>query len=296
MGKIISTFALVIMIVLFPPAALMAFSNAAVPGDTMYPVKKGLESAVLLLASANPGTKAYFAVAQANRRYDETAIILSEGDNADSSLQNLVIQTSQAASDINKVDSTEQKSKLIADLSGSIEKYDQGLAQAQQEIERSSPGSQTPVAIPNPSVPAVTLTPSPPTTANTGSISAPTPQPSSAPTAQPVTSVSDGQARKQQESIEKTRKELEQLRLKLEQEQKNIEKNSQSVTAVPSPSPSRSPAQVPSPSQQPAQDSSRQKSENEKNQNKNVKNSESLNQQSKNDENKENSAIKGKDN
>lgn len=251
MGKIIQTLTLIIMIVLFPPAALITVSGNAAPGDFMYPVKRSLENGVLFLASFNPYTKAYFSANQANKRYEETATLLSQGDNADSSLQDLVNQTSQAAENINDVKSKDQKTRLIADLSDSIEKYDQGLEKAQQQIDRNSPVTQSVESTPRSTSQATPLASSGPN-APSPSVSQPTPKPSSVSKPNPD-NPEDDQAKKQQEAIEKARKDLEELRRRLEEEKRNLELRAQEQPPnnQPSPSPSPSPSKPPSPSPSP---------------------------------------------
>lgn len=268
MGKIISTLALVIMIVLFPPAALITVSASAVPGDLTYPVKIKLEDAVLFLASFNPTTRALFAVAQANRRYDESAKLLSMGDDADVTLQKLVVQSNVAAGDINKMSSSNQKSQLITDLSNSIVRYDQGLAQAQEQISRSAEaGSIQVLQTPQPSVTAPGSPPQYKSSPATGPTSAPssitqgtprpTPQPSvrtSSPTPRSSDSLADDEVRRRQEAIEKTRRELEELRRRLEAEQNKLMQEralQQNTASASSPSPSPSPSPTPTPTQTP---------------------------------------------
>lgn len=274
MGKIISTLALVIMIVLFPPAALITVSQDAASGDFMYPVKRVLEDGVLFLASFNTTTKAYFAVAQANRRYEESAKLLSMGHDAGRTLQELVTQSNVAALDINKISSTSQKARLITSLSNSIIKYDEGLAKAQQQIPKTDVSKPSPTQTSQPALeaPVTTSAPQPQTSAkpavsSTTSSTQPTPQathqPTFTPSPKPTPSPANNEAKKQQEAIEKARRELEELRKRLEEEQKKLqqEKNPQESsqkqpddqkrgddpvsTQIPSPSPTPSPSKTP---------------------------------------------------
>ena|SRR3989344_3002086 len=262
MGKIISTLALIIMIVLFPPAALITVSQGAVQGDATYPIKRWLEGQVLFLASFNPTTRALYAVAQANRRYEESAKLLSMGNDAGSTLEELVTQSNIAAGDINKVSNEDRKVQLIGDLTSSITKYDQGLAEAQAQITRTSGvGSSQPLAT---SQPAATALPgsSQPKPSSAEGTSTPTPSPvnqqtpapskTSKPTPKPETP-SDEEARRKQQEIEQARKELEELKKKLEEEKKKLQQaskahSSPTSTPKPSPSPTPTPTSIPSPS------------------------------------------------
>ena len=258
MGKIISTFALIIMIVLFPPAALITVSQEAVQGDATYPIKRWLESQVLFLASFNPTTRALYAVAQANRRYDESAKLLSMGNDAGSTLKELVTQSNIAAGDINQVGNDDRKVQLIGDLTSSIAKYDQGLAEAQAQITRTSGvESSQPVTAPQPSTVALPDSPQPKSSPAEdrfkpapSPVNQQTPAPSvtGKPTPSPVTP-SDEEARRKQQEIEKTRKELEELRKRLEEEKKKLQEanKAKQSSSTPTPSPSPTPTPLPSP-------------------------------------------------
>lgn len=237
MFKILSNLILVLMVILVLPVGLIMVSQDAVKGDFRYPVKRGLEGGILAIASLTPFTRAYFAVALTNRRYGEVALVIGKGNNAGNELDELVTQTSTAVSDINKISSSDQRAKLIADLSASIQKYDQGLAQAQQEIAsktiisdyQTAPSrgtSQTPAP--------VATTQSSPLTDRPTSTSPPinTPSPTYQPSQQPRQftqappqgpSRQDEELRRQQEAIEKARRELEELRKRLELEARNFQ-------------------------------------------------------------------------
>lgn len=211
MGKIIQTIALVVMIVLFIPAGLITVSGNAVPGDFTYPLKRKLEDAVLFLASFNSYSKAYFAVAQSNRRYEETVSLLKAGTDSAKSLEELVSQTSQAADNIKSIRSSSSRARLFADLSDSIEKYDQGLEQAQQQIVIGSEDN------PQPTPPKSSSLPLPPSSTQ------PTSSPGTQTTSRSTRAGPGDQGSKQSDAIEKTRRELEELKRRLEEEKKRLE-------------------------------------------------------------------------
>lgn len=266
MFKILSNLILVLMIILVLPVGLIMVSQDAVKGDFRYPVKRGVEGGILAIASLTPFTRAYFAVALANRRYGEVALVIGKGNNAVSELDELVTQTSTAVSDINKISSSDQRAKLIADLTTSIKKYDEGLAQAQQEIAsktiisdyQTAPSqgtSQTPAPVATTQISPLTDRP----TSASPPINTPVPtyQPSQQPrqfTQAPPQGPSrqDEELRRQQEAIEKARRELEELRRKLEQQKINLQPQPQpfipqNSLPPPQPSPSATPTIPPSP-------------------------------------------------
>jgi hypothetical protein len=250
MPKIISTLALIIALILFPPTGLILISQNAVKGEALYPVKRTLEGGILYIVALNPYTRAYFAVALANRRYDEIILLLGNDENADSTLQELVVQAGTAASDINKVSSAYQRSQLIADLSTSIDKYQKGLTDAQDQLDKRSEiiASQN-----KPQASQVTQSPSiEPQASSTFSTAQPSPQ-----LTQPVRKSNlTEEERRRREAIEKAKRELEELKRKLEEEKKKLllqSINSQTDSQPqPSPTPSSSPTSRPSPSPSPS--------------------------------------------
>lgn len=135
---------IIIVIVLFPPAALAFVSQNAIPGDAIYPVKRKLEDGILLLASVNPRTKALFDVNLSNRRFDESKALLAEGKSADQTLGELVTQTTIAATQINEMKDQKDKVELQQSLQTSVNKYIATLAVA-------DPGLKGVIATPSPS-------------------------------------------------------------------------------------------------------------------------------------------------
>lgn len=223
MLKIVSTVALVLMFLLMIPAGLITISQDAAKGDWNYPIKAGIEDVILSVASLTPYTKAYFAVALANRRYAETEKLLALGEDADTSLQELVAQTTSAANDIGNVSSSQQRARLIADLSGAIEKYDKGLENAQVSIDtkselNSKKNSPAPlIAASAAPVSRGSATPTPRASNRTP------PENSQQNPQQAYNPALDQALRDQREAIDRTRRELEELRRKLELEQTSFQ-------------------------------------------------------------------------
>ncbi len=257
MLKILSTLFLVLILILFPPTTLIIISQNAVKGDSLYPVKRGLETGTLFIVSLTPYTKAYFAVALANRRYEEMSVLLSQGDDADSTIQELVVQAGVAAGDISKVSNANQRSKLIADLSSSIDKYDQGLAKAQEEIAKTNTGQGRPTASFRPVDSG--STPKPSSTNPNESANRSSPQVNIPPRPTQLPSQSEEEFLRKKEMLEKARRELEEVKRILEEERRrlraqgnNFQQDSSKHNSLPSPSPIPSPSLRPSPSPQPS--------------------------------------------
>lgn len=243
MGKIVSTLALIIMLLLFPPAVLITISQNAIPGEKMYPLKRKLEDIVLDIASYNPTTKAYFALAQSQRRFEETQALLARGDIAGANLQELVTQTSTALSDIKKVENNTSKEQLISKLTDSVDEYNKGLERSERLISSNSETqtvASSPVLSPKPNSDHTVTEPK----------------------ASPVASPSPGQETprsQDEEKLRKAREELQKIKDELEQEKKQLQS---SPAPEPSPSPNsiKSPSPTPQPSASQFQEHSSQKS------------------------------------
>ncbi len=214
MVKLLSIVSIIFAIVLFPPAALAVISNNAVPGDVTYPIKRSLEDGIYAVASLNPVSKAWFSKARSDRRFKEFSTLIAQGKSASITLVELVSQTDVAAEEIKKIDDPVKKEQLIAQLSQSIEKYDQGLKQITQ---------QTP-EIPHPTVtpsPQITTTPAPVSSTKPLETSKPTPEPSPtlAPSPSPI-HTPEGSGDQQQEVNDAIDK-LKKIKDKLKQEEKS---------------------------------------------------------------------------
>lgn len=149
MAKLLSIVSLILVVALFPPAALAVVSNNAVPGDSTYPIKRSLESIVYGIASINPFTRAWFAQARSERRFAEVTVLMTQGKQIKESLNELVEQTQAAAEQINQVSDPGKKEELINQLSDSITKYDDKLAQLSQTQNLPTPSS-SPISSPTP--------------------------------------------------------------------------------------------------------------------------------------------------
>lgn len=156
MIRIFATVILVLFFVLLPPAVLAFVSQDALPGTTLYPVKRKLEDGILLIASVNPVTRAWFALAYSQRRYKETTALIAQGKTGDVgvTLNDLVDQTSLVADQIGEVKSGQQKKELVTTLKSQIKEYNQGLNQAKLTLERQtgSSGGTTRQPTPRPTV------------------------------------------------------------------------------------------------------------------------------------------------
>ncbi len=229
MARLFGIITVILALVLLPPTTLALISNNAVPGDSTYQIKLGLENGILFFVSFNPTTKAWFARAKSDRRYQEVEVLLSKGKSASPLLEELIIQTEKAATDINLVENSQQKQQLISQLSDSINKYNQGLEKATR-AESATVSMQTPTPTPTP-LSAINPQPSA-TPANSAETISPllpvptvTPAPALTPTPLPTTTpapIIREPSPSEAEEIRKTRERLEQIRQRLEQERNQM--------------------------------------------------------------------------
>lgn len=238
MAKIIGIIALILMLILLPPAALAMASQDAVPGDMTYPVKRTLEDVILAVASVNPITKAYFSVAQSQRRFKETITLIDKGQSATESLDELIAQTTIAADDVSQVQNSTQKKELIDQLTKSIDQYQSKLNSTKKQIAKSDPQSsenQTAYQV---------LLERKQSTGNTSEVSQ-----------QEIVFQPMSQSEAEALQIEQTTNQLNEIKKQLEEQKKQLENfssrkeatpaNAQQQTSPPTPIPTVAPTPIP---------------------------------------------------
>lgn len=210
MIKVFSLLAAILFFILLPPAILAFASQDALPGDRLYPFKRGLESGILTIASLHPTSKAWFSLDYTDRRFTEAKRLINRGVALEikNSLNDLVMQTSQVATEIQTIENQEQKRQLIAELSKSINEYKEGLTQVKQGVQTAnvnptSPPSSTP---PQPQPSLTTFSPTP--SATPLAYNPPTPS-------SPLSSID--------QYIEETIDELDEIEETLEEEEDNLD-------------------------------------------------------------------------
>lgn len=214
MVRLLSTLVLILSLLLFPPATLALISNNAVPGDTTYPIKRGLEDIIYAVASLNPTTRAWFSAARSDRRFKEFSTLIAQGKSASDTLNELVAQTQIAAEELKKVDDPIKKQELISQLSQSIDKYSQKL----EEVVATPTPTTTPIP-PVVSPPSDVTIPSP--TAPPGSILTPQPSETLRPAPpSPTQAPSSPQAPVDQKDLDDAKEKLDDIKDKLDKEKK----------------------------------------------------------------------------
>lgn len=143
MVRIISLILVILMIVLFPPAALAYISQDAIPGDSTYPIKRTLEKGILFLSAITPQTKALFSVSASKTRTREIKKLLNKGDNAYDTLKELIAQNDVALQEIRLVSNAKQQQEYLASLADTLKQNNQELTSSYNKLKPKSSSSQT---------------------------------------------------------------------------------------------------------------------------------------------------------
>ncbi len=143
MKRFFSTASFVIPILFVPLTVLILFSQNTVPGNLLYPYKRGLEVIILAAASLNPTTGAYFHTNLSDRRYAEAeSMLLAKNDI--SGLSTFVDEVTVTQLAITEISDPKKQQELNAVLIAQIDAYQSGLTKVQTQVNE-------PTVIPSPS-------------------------------------------------------------------------------------------------------------------------------------------------
>lgn len=254
----------IMLIFLAPPTALVFLSQDSVPGDTFYPVKRGMENVILAAASVNPATRAAFQTNLTGTRFTEAEkLLLVRSDTTGLSTFITEVQTTEQS--VSTLSDPTQKQELTTKLLAKIDEYQNKLNQVQTQFQTASnivlAPTSTPTPIPTsisqsqPSVsmplptsafPTPTLAPSPTLTSTPIPTPSPTavslspsptvslivihPTPTPIVTAQTSLTIFSPEQKKTSAAIDQTQKALSEIKNKLENrgQEKKEEKGQES--------------------------------------------------------------------
>ncbi len=138
--KILDTSLWVILAVFAPITVLILLSQNSLPGDFFYPVKRGMEGAILAGASLNPTTKALFSSNLADTRFTEAnKLLLTRADTG--SLTDFVDEVASTQQQINALTDLTQKAQMQQQLDTKINQYQTELRQTQVQLTGQNPSS-----------------------------------------------------------------------------------------------------------------------------------------------------------
>ncbi len=225
--KFLDTGSWIALFALTPLFFLAYLSQNSVPGDILYPVKRGIENTILAAASVNPASKAAFHTNLVDRRFTEAEkLLLSQADIAP--LNDLVAQIESTQVAIDNVSDPVKQQELTAKVIAQIDTYQAKLTSTAAQVQNSpSPFSVAPTSVPTgntvTTVPASVPSTPTPTPTSTPSTSVPV---SALPTQAipaPVTAGATPQITAQKVQVEHA---IEITKFKLEKVKKELEEKS----------------------------------------------------------------------
>lgn len=158
--RVAMTVTLILLFLLIPTTALGYYSESSLPGQPLYPLKRGIESMILLVESVTPYKKSLYYQSLATKRVNETATIVaqaaSSGDfssfdvqTSDATLQDIVVTVQQAVKQTETIHNPQQKQQAQQQLASAIKSYQTQLTQMNYTLEQHliTPTPTQPVAI-----------------------------------------------------------------------------------------------------------------------------------------------------
>lgn len=133
MNRFFNSAALIIPLILAPFTGLLILSQNTVPGDLLYPYKRGVEIMILAAASLHPTTKAYFHTDLADRRYNEAEVLLLAKRDV-TALETFLAEVRETETAIANVSDITKKEELEETLITKIDDYQSRLTEVETQI------------------------------------------------------------------------------------------------------------------------------------------------------------------
>ncbi|HEX7041924.1 MAG TPA: hypothetical protein VF189_01630 [Patescibacteria group bacterium] len=218
--------AVILLTLLIPSTAFGYFAEKSIPGDTLYPIKKGIEAGVLAIESLTPYGRTNYLLTLADNRSNETTTLIenayANGGNfgntlvySDDTLAALVNSVKDAKNTVDTISDPQQKQQAEQNLANSIQKYQDNLQKISAVVSQ----------------PSTTFTGFGNSTSLSDTADTPTPTPS--------------------QNTSPTTQDQQELLTQLNQTQNDLQNLQDTLTTTPEPTstpiPSPSPTQVPSP-------------------------------------------------
>lgn len=190
-------------LLLAPLTVLILLSQNSVPGDFLYPYKRGLENTILAAASVSPATRVAFRTDLTERRFDEAEVLLLANQDI-RGVREFVSEITTTHEELQAIDNLNEKKNLQLEFNISVDKYNERLKGIQAKLD--TQGQSVPIALAsntsqpisspevqptnvptNTPVPVPTATPFPTTTPVPRSTNTPVPLPATpTPTPEPT--------------------------------------------------------------------------------------------------------------
>ncbi len=137
-GKMLNIGLWVVLFFLAPPTALIFLSQNSIPGDTFYPVKRGMENIILAAASVSPATKAAFRTDLTETRFKEAQTLVLSKSNA-TGLSGFIDGVEAAQIEVLNLKNDTQKAKAQEKLISKINEYQNSLSILQLKTQQNIP-------------------------------------------------------------------------------------------------------------------------------------------------------------
>jgi len=202
-----TTFTVIILILVFPAAAILASWNS-IPGSTLYPIKRGLEKTALALLP-NSFYESQFRLKLIDRRTTETTASIVKGPNNSQALTELLAEARAAQFATTSLKQPQQRSEATQQLIAKLTTTNQTLEQIKTTPSTTSPSYESQPTDNNPSILPPYTQPSTQTNRESDPIPPVTqPEPTLEPTPDPINDTSE-QVTQTQEEIEDIIEDLE---------------------------------------------------------------------------------------
>lgn len=131
---------ILIPLILAPFTLLLILSQNTVPGDLLYPYKRGVEIMILAAASLHPETRVAFRTDLTERRFNEAeTLLLAKQDVA--TLETFLKEVRETETAIAEVSNTTKKAELKKTLIAKIDNYQARLTQIETKVSSAQPTS-----------------------------------------------------------------------------------------------------------------------------------------------------------
>ena len=145
--KIAAVVTSILVVLLIPTTALGYFSESSLPGQPLYPMKRGIETMILALESLTPYQKSLYYQSLATKRVTEAQAViadsLSTGDltngslsTSDQALSSIVVTVQQEQQAANTLQNPVQKQAAQQQLATAIQKYQTQLTSMNYTIQQ----------------------------------------------------------------------------------------------------------------------------------------------------------------
>ena len=149
---LLTGFILGLILILFVPATLILASWNAVPGDSIYSVKVGLEKTILGITPSD-NLKTTLEIKYTERRFSEVEKIISSNtnkqeENLNESLANLTNQAIASKNSLQKIQNSEEKTIQTENLIATLESISVKIEEKKQTSDTNINPTKVPTKIP----------------------------------------------------------------------------------------------------------------------------------------------------